>query len=158
MQITPKDESELSSGFEPLPTGVYPFTVLESAVQISKSAKNAGREMVKLKISVHGDGRDKHVYDYFADWFSEWKLKHFCDTTGLVESYAAGSIHPEDDNYQGRGGYVKLGIEVNKDTGEEHNIVVDYIVKEEKPVAKPTAKPTRPRAEADTSGGDDVPF
>ena len=49
MKFTPKSETELTR-FAALPDGDYPFTVLESAEQISKSAKNAGRPMGKLKL------------------------------------------------------------------------------------------------------------
>ncbi|MBX7157202.1 MAG: hypothetical protein K1X66_02280 [Verrucomicrobiae bacterium] len=149
MKFTPKKESEISGGFKPLPSGTYPFTVLESDIQFSKSKKNAGKEMVKLKLNVHGPDFDKHVYDYFAEWFSEWKLKHFCDTAGLSSSYEAGEINPNENAYQGRTGYVKIGIETNEETGEERNHVVDYIVTAQ------DNKSTNPAKEEEL---DDIPF
>lgn len=137
MRFTPKAENEISTGFKPLPDGDYPFTVMESDVQISKSVKNAGKEMVKLKLVVHGPTFEKHVYDYFADWFSEWKLKHFFDATGHSAEHAAGEIDPSQNAYQGRTGFVRIMIETNKETGEERNAVQDYIVPKQEP--KPAA-------------------
>ena len=166
MKFQPKDESEISKGFKPLPDGEYPFTVMESDIQISKSAKNAGKEMVKLKINVHGPDFDKHVYDYFADWFSEWKLKHFLETVGLGAEYQAGEIDPSGNAYQGRTGYVRLMIETNKETGEERNAVQDYVVAEApKPVSKEEAKKKFAEVKAAANKAnpapvdtDDVPF
>jgi hypothetical protein len=153
MKITPKKESDLSTGFKNLPDGEYPFTVMESAIAISKSAKNAGKEMVKLKLNVHGDGFDKHVYDYFADWFSEWKLKHFCDTAGLAKEYESGEIDPSNNAYQGRTGFVSIVTETNKETGEERNAVRDYVVESAEPVKKKlTAEKASPTEK------DDAPF
>lgn len=166
MRFQPKKENEISSGFKPLPEGEYPFTVMESAIQISKSVKNAGKEMVKLKLNVHGPDFDKHVYDYFADWFSEWKLKHFCDTVGLSGEYESGEIEPNDNAYQGRTGYVSLIIETNKETGEDRNAVRDYVISEytqaaPKPSTPATAAaktaPNKPVSAAQPES-DDVPF
>lgn len=155
MKITPKKESEISKGFEPLPTGTYPFTVLESDVAIAKSDKNKGKEMVKLKLNVHGRDFDKHVYDHFADWFSEWKLKHFFDTTGHASEYEAGDIDPSGNAYNGWTGFVKIGIEANKETGEERNNVLDYVV--QKVAVKPVKMATN-TAHQTPENNDDVPF
>jgi hypothetical protein len=123
LRFQPKTESEISR-FSNLPEGDYPFTVLESSIQVSKSAKNAGKEMVKLKINVHGNDSDRHVYDYFADWFSEWKLKHFCEATGLGSAYAAGEVDPSDNAWQGREGFVRIVIESDQIYGDK-NVVAD---------------------------------
>ena len=133
MKFTPKAESELSTGFSNLPPGRYPFTVIESSIAISKSAKNAGKEMVKVKLCVHGDQFDKHVYDYFSDWFSEWKLKHFCETTGKASHYSKGEIDPSNNNWQSLTGYVKINEDLdNKD--QLRNVVDDYLPEENQKV------------------------
>lgn len=155
MQFAPKKESEINK-FENLPEGDYPFTVLESGIQISKSAKNAGKEMVRLKISVHGKDFDRHVYDYFADWFSEWKLKHFCETAGLARNYAAGDVRPESDGWKDRTGMVRITIEDDPKYGEK-NSVDDYLPSEEQKVESlATPKPAVPAPVP--SEEDDVPF
>lgn len=127
MQFTPKKESELSKGFEPLPAGDYPFTVLESEEVASKSQKNSGKIMVKLKLAIHTkDGRDQWVWDYFADWFSEWKLKHFADATGHSADYESGKLDFKRNSVGQWTGHVKLAIEADDD-GKKRNVVEDYI-------------------------------
>ena len=160
MQFKPKQESEISR-FATLPDGDYPFTVLESKEQLSKSAKNAGRPMVALKLAVHADGRDQWVWDYFADWFSEWKLKHFCETTGRGAQYEAGSLDVKNDAAKGWTGWVSLVTEQDN-TGKERNVVDDYVVKDAPGNSAPLpsmnvatkSTPTTPPPGA----GDDVPF
>ena len=144
IKFTPKDESEIAR-FSNLPAGDYPFTVLESAIQISKSAKNSGKEMCAVKLNVHGPKFDRHVYDYFADWFSEWKLKHFCETTRNAKEYESGTVDPGGHAWAGRTGFVRIKV-VNDPKYGEKNEVDDYI---------PPVAVTQP-AEPPTS--DDVPF
>jgi hypothetical protein len=162
MQFTPKTEDEVKSNrFSLLPDGDYPFTVLESNEQPSKSAKNAGRIMCALKLAVHRpDGGDQWVYDYFADWFSEWKLKHFAETTGHGADYEAGSLDVANNAAQGWQGMVRIVVEVDKQSGKERNAVDDYIV-EQRPAA---LKPEKAKAgfaqvkQAVAGVNDDVPF
>lgn len=146
MKFQPKKEEELSK-FDLLPDGTYPFTVLESGEIASKSVKNNGKMMIALKLNVHGPNGDRHVYDYFADWFSEWKLKHFADTTGLTKQYEAGELNADASALAGRVGFVKLSHE---DAGKypAKNVVDDYIVKEQPKEAGPAQQPE----------DEDVPF
>lgn len=146
MRITPKQESELKRPFNNLPDGEYPFTVMESDEVASKSAKNAGKMMFKLKLCVHGPEFDKHVYDYFADWFSEWKLRHFAATVGMLDKYEAGVIDAINNALQNRTGYVRIVTENDSQYGDK-NIVDDYVMKDDS-------------AKLPTGGndGDDVPF
>jgi hypothetical protein len=151
MRVTPKNEEELSR-FQNLPPGKYPFTVLESDEVPSKSSKNAGKLMFKLKLNVHGPDFDKHVYDYFADWFSEWKLKHFCDTSGLADNYAAGAVDGARNGFEGRTGFVLIEIEDNPTYGEK-NVVTDYFSEEAAQSKKPKSAEPSP-----IDNNDDVPF
>ena len=144
IQFKPKDESEIAR-FSNLPAGDYPFTVLESAIQISKSAKNAGKEMCAVKLNVHGPKFDRHVYDYFADWFSEWKLKHFCETTRNAKEYESGTVDPDGNAWAGRTGFVRVKV-VNDPKYGEKNEVDDYI------------PPVAVTQSAEPPTGDDVPF
>ena len=164
LKINPKREEELSKGgFENLPPGEYPFTVMESGIAQSKSQKNLGREMCAVKIVVHGKDFDKHIYDYFADWFSEWKLKHFCEVVGLAKDYANGIVEPDDDGWRDRQGFVKIKVTPANGNYEAKNEVVDYLPDEgqkvealgvaPKPVAeKPAQTNTQPEED------DSVPF
>jgi hypothetical protein len=151
LKFTPKDESEISR-FSNLPDGDYPFTVLESDIKTSKSAKNAGKEMCALKLNVHGPDFDRHVYDYFADWFSEWKLKHFCETTRKAKEYESGVVDPASNSWAGRTGFVRLKITHDPKYGDK-NEVDDYL-----PPAPVTIPATKPAPLPSEGESDDVPF
>ncbi len=154
MKINPKQESEISNNrFEPLPPGEYPFTVMESGIKVSQSAKNPGKEFVKVKINVHGTNGDRHVYDQFADWFSEWKLKHFCETTGMALVYSRGDIAPEGSAWRDRTGFVKIKIKPAQEGYDASNEVVDYIPKHGQKV-----EDLKPVDESAPEKSDDVPF
>ena len=148
MKITPKTEEEVGGAWELLPDGEYPFTVLESDEIASKSAKNKGKMMFAVKLNVHAKDGDYHVYDYFSDWFSEWKLRHFAATTGQLDSYEKGDLNGATGAFNGKVGYVKIARERNEKYGDK-NVVKDYIVRDAAPKSAPPAQ------EPDTS---DVPF
>lgn len=155
-KFTPKGEKDISSGFENLPPGEYPFTVLESGITFSKSEKNAGREMCAVKLVVHGPNFDKHVYDYFADWFSEWKLKHFCEVIGLAKDYCEGLVEPDANGWKERQGFVKIKISPARGSFEPKNEVVDYLPEDNQTVESLTQpKKVIP---AEPLESDDVPF
>lgn len=145
MKIQPKKEDELNS-FSLLPDGEYPFTVLESDEIPSKSVKNKGRMMFAVKLNVHGPNGDRHVYDYFADWFSEWKLRHFCHTVGILDKYEAGDVDGRLGAFNGRTGYVKIKTGKPQGNYAAKNEVEDYVYNGAV-VSKGTP-----------AGDDDVPF
>lgn len=139
MKIQTKREEELSR-FELLPDGVFPFTVLESDEIASKSEKNRGKMMFAVKLNVHGPKGDHHCYDYFSDWFSEWKLRHFADTTGQIKAYESGELNGSAGAFNGRTGFVKIKTE---EAGKypAKNVVDDYVTKGSPQAANaPTAK------------------
>jgi len=164
IQFQPKKESEIKR-FSNLPPGDYPFTVLASQEQASKSAKNNGRLMCVVKLNVHGPDSDKHVYDYFADWFSEWKLKHFMETTGNAQAYLSGGVDSSGGQWEGWQGFVKLDVESDEKYGDK-NVVVDYLPKENQTVesldfSNPTAaSKAEPKKKNETvpPPDDDIPF
>lgn len=88
--------------------------------------------MFAIKLNVHGPTGDRHVYDYFADWFSEWKLKHFCDTTGQGAAYEKGNVDGTNGAFIGKTGYVTIAIEKGKGSFGDKNVVKDYVPKEAK--------------------------
>lgn len=169
LQYQPKKESEIKR-FATLPAGEYPFTVLACQEQESKSVKNKGRLMCAVKLNVHGPESDKHVYDYFADWFSEWKLKHFMETTGNAQAYLSGNVDATEDKWAGFEGFVLLGVETDPKYGEK-NVVEDYVPRKGQTVedldfSNPTAaskakKPAAVKPKVQTSStepDDDIPF
>lgn len=145
IKFTPKKEEELNK-FDPLPEGIYPFTTLESGEIPSKSEKNKGRMMCAVKLNVHGPSFDRHVYGYFSDWFSEWLLKHYCETTGQGAAYESGVVDSDNNAWQGKTGWVQVGIEEYQ--GKKKNVIQDFIVKKEA-----TAPP-----KSETPESDDPPF
>ncbi len=160
MQYTPKKESELSSR-NLLEDGEYPFKVLESSEKASKSVNNPGKIMVALKLGVFtGDGdRQQWVFDNFADWFSDWKLRHFPYSCGRGDDYEEGRFDASNGACVGWEGWVKIGTEKDKNTGDLKNVVKDYVVKEPAVAEKPTlSKPTQKPADTAAGESDDVPF
>lgn len=143
MKFTPKTEEQLKKEaqerFALLPDGDYPFTVLESNEKASKSAKNKGRMMFEVKLNVHGPDGDYHIFDYFSDWFSEWKMKHFADTTGQAKAYEAGTMDGTQNAFAGKVGYATIKTRPAKGEFAAQNEVKDYVVRGS--AAVPAAKP-----------------
>jgi hypothetical protein len=145
LSFKPKGEEELKQ-FDLLPAGEYDFEVLAAEHQTSRKT---GAAMIKLKLGVYRpNGSQQFVWDYLVAAM-EAKLRHFCDSTGLLPKYQAGTLAPEDCT--GRSGKCKLIIREDK-TGQYQpkNEVKDYVCRPAKQIAKP----------ADTAAGesDDVPF
>jgi hypothetical protein len=160
MKFTPKTEEELQAE-DLLAEGIYPFTILECEETVSKSQKNAGQPMLKVKINVHGDdGYDYHVYDYVADWFMAHKFRHFFYAINRPGMYEAGFVTAQD--LIGLTGYASIGIQKPK-PGSQYgpkNVVTDYSVKSETaPAAAPEAQKSSATASTPTTAqDDDVPF
>ncbi len=142
MRITPKTEEEVGGDCELLPDGTYPFTVRESQEVASKSEKNKGKMMFALKLMVHAKDGDYIISDYFADWFSEWKLRHFSATTGQLESYEKGELNGSNNAFNGKVGYVKIATEPGQGKYGPKNVVKDYIVRDATPKTAPESKPS----------------
>lgn len=147
MKFTPKTEEEVLAK-QLCPEGKYPFTVLESSEVVCKSEKNLGKPMIKLKLNVHADdGFDYHVYDYIADWFMEFKLRHFAFSVGQGLKYESGILDANSNAFQGFGGWCDVGIQKSKNGQGPKNVIQDYVVKSESLEPKPKPEPE-----------DDVPF
>lgn len=113
-----------------LEEGVYPFEVLGASEEISK----AGNEMIKIKINVRGEkGQSAHIYDYLMEKMA-FKLRHFCEATGLLAKYEAGTLSELD--CEGKQGWVKIKIEPANGKYDAKNSVADYV----KPMSAPTAE------------------
>jgi hypothetical protein len=148
--LTPLTDEELDQN-DLIEEGVYDFEVIKSDKQNSKS----GNSMAKLQLNVWDKkGRSFIVFDYlvFSNMkFCIRKIKHFCDTTGIIEEYNNGNIR---DEFQGLSGKVHIGIQekLPKTVGgfyPEKNVVIDYIIKDNS-----TAK----KENTDTLLNDDLPF
>lgn len=125
LNFIPKTEKELSSInlFEP---GTCAFEIIEA---FQKNSKN-GNPMIELKIRIWDkNGREKIISDYLVVIPEmEFKIKHFCDATGLEDKYNSGTL--EDIDCVNKNGQLKLTITKDK-SGKypDKNTVLDYIKK-----------------------------
>jgi hypothetical protein len=111
-----------------MPNGVYPFVVKSAEHAISQS----NNPMIKVTLAVMDkEGNERLIPDWLlATDTSIEKLKHFCDSIGLVETYARGSFEPHE--FLNRSGRCLVGIQKGKtkDDGSifpDKNSIKDYI-------------------------------
>jgi hypothetical protein len=115
-----------------LPRGVYSFEVVKAEEGLSKKKQ----EMTTIVVKVFGEGEvSTLVTDFLSYEFMAFKLKHFCDITGLALEYGSGDF--AGSMCLGRVGKVKVGITpekpYTKDDGTtgtypEKNKIDDYVV------------------------------
>lgn len=151
MRFKPQTEQEIQA-MSLIEAGTYPFEVLEAEDTKSKS----GNEMIKVKLRIWDNmGRERMVFDYLLEAMA-FKLRHFCDATGLLDKYEAGSLQASD--LLSRNGKLELEVEVGKAKPDgsgnypDKNRVGDY-VKSDGAVSKPVAKAGEP-----DFIDDDLPF
>ncbi len=148
MQFQPKSEKDVQAAML-APKGDYDFQVLEAQDTVSKT----GNAMIKINIGIfRGEAMSNRVFDYLVPSM-EAKLRHFCDTCGILAAYEAGTLSAED--CKGRSGRVRLIIEEDE-TGkyDPKNVVKDYICR----AAKPLATTTAPAPDQIPGAEIDVPF
>lgn len=109
--------------------GVYAFAVNEAEDKISQ----ANNPYIKLMVTLmDNDGTSTQVFDMLMESM-HFKLKHFCDFTGLGEEYAKGELSAK--MCKGRSGYCKVDIELGKPKGDfapgeyypDKNVIKDYV-------------------------------
>jgi|SRR6185503_2271199 len=128
MRFTPKTEQEIQT-MALVEPGEYSFQVIEALDQVAKS----GNEMIKLKMKIWDNmGRERLIFDYVLEAMA-FKLRHFCDATGLTEKYESGELRASD--CPGRAGKLELGLEESKPNPNggmyaPKNMVKDYIKSE----------------------------
>lgn len=122
MRFKPKSDQELAMA-SLWPDGIYSFEVLKAVDTVSKSS---GKDMLALTLKLFDGDKTCLVNDYITEKV-EFKLKHFCDATGLEKAYESGEVQAKD--CLGKGGKVK--IKIGKAQGEyaAKNEVKDYVVK-----------------------------
>jgi hypothetical protein len=121
MKFQPRSEEEVKKPFTPIAKGIYDFEVLEATDEVS----SAGNDMIKIKIGIWiGDKIVCNVFDYLLPKL-EAKLRHACDSCGLLDKYQSGTLSSWD--FVGRTGKVK--IKIDKETNEypAKNSVEDYV-------------------------------
>jgi hypothetical protein len=104
MQFKAKTEEELKAELV-MPEGEYDFEVIEAADTVSKK----GNDMITVKLKVFApDGGFRLVTDYLMEKMA-FKLRHFCETTGMIDRYDAGDLMAR--HCEGRTGRVLIQVE-----------------------------------------------
>ncbi len=141
-----EEEDKMRNLFE---KGEYAFSIKKIE---EKPCKDPANQMLVLDIEVMNDsGRVLKVRDWVMLTIEnmEWKLRHLCATTGLLDKYEAGTLNAQD--FLNKHGVAKLVIDEYEKDGEavKTNRVADYV----KPKAGASSKPA--------NGGfidDDIPL
>lgn len=129
MQFTPKSEKEVSQ-FSLIPRGEYDFEVLEASEGPSKSS---GNDQITVKLGLYVGDKRRLVWDYISP-AKEYKLRHFCDSVGLLAKYESGALTAND--CVGRSGKCKIDIQHDKQGFyQDKNIVKDYSLRPAKPLS-----------------------
>lgn len=91
MKFTPKSEEEIAA-MGLISAGFYEFTVLDAEDMISKT----GNDMIKLTLRVKDSNGIMHtLFDYLLEKMA-FKLRHFCENSGLLSKYEAGELTAAD--------------------------------------------------------------
>lgn len=121
MRFTPKTEQEIQEA-NLLPEGKYDFEVI--AAEEKQSAK--GNDMIVVTIAIYQNGNRKtNVFDYLLESMA-FKLRHFCQNTGLIEKYESGELTADD--CIGKTGLCKIKIQKDKSGNyPDKNVIADYL-------------------------------
>lgn len=149
----PKTDEEIER-MHLLPDGTYRFTVRNAVEAVSKS----GNPMVRIDIEIYGhDGGSILTSDYLVSSDKmAWKIKHFCDTLGLLEQYQKGGL--EAQNLIRLQGYAQVVTEKRSEY-PARNKVKDYGKPKEKKsnnvLSPQKADPNKP---LELKEDEDLPF
>lgn len=166
----PVDEAQAQKDkeFQLLPDGIYDFVVTEAKFKYSSNQN----PMIELKLRIMHDGMEFNVFDnLIATKMMMWKVKHFCDTTGLEKEYAAGQFSERlCGNKRGTASIKSVGARPKNDGSGQmwkaKNEVEDYLTSEtigKASAANPWAPPAdkkKPNAlpSSEEFFSDDIPF
>ena len=126
MKFTPKSEKEINEANLLPDKTKASFEVLAAEDQVS----GKGNDMIKLKVAIFLNGEQKTIlFDYLLEAMA-FKLRHFCQNTGLIEKYETGELTAAD--CMGKIGGCLIGIQKDK-TGAypDKNVIKDYIETDE---------------------------
>lgn len=133
--------------------GEYEFQVVKSTRRVSKK----GNPMAEIQLNIWDKkGTIRTVFDYLV--FSTVglnirKIKHFCESVGLIEEYKQGNLREDLSNLCGK---VLIGTQEpqpNPNGGmyEKKNVVIDYLSGDIETNKTPIKK-------SDSDLNDDLPF
>jgi hypothetical protein len=161
MRFVPKSEDELNPLLLP---GDYEAEVIKSDEAVSKSS---GNDMIKICLKLYGRNGDTVLLnDYLLESFPK-KLKHFCDSAGLMDVYESGELSAE--HCKGVTVIARIKVKNDPQYGEQ-NAVEDYVTPSVLPKCPPPPKPKAEgtgksakqvaavNAEFRTVEGNEIPF
>lgn len=119
MQFKPKTEKQIMDE-NLLPKGEARFEVL--AAEDAKS-KN-GNEMIHMELRLRSGERQTLAHDYLLEKMA-FKLRHFCEATGLIAAYDSGRLTASQ--CVGKRGKCKIDVD-SKGGYDPRNVVKDYLV------------------------------
>lgn len=122
MQFNPITEQEFSDR-KLLPRGDYDFEILDAWEKTSE----AGNPMIEVKVRVsrNGGSMSRDLSDYLHTKRPE-KLRHCCAACDLMAEYESGSL--EEDDFKGKCGRLRLGVERGRRGYASRNVIEDYLV------------------------------
>ena len=126
MNFTTYSEKDLPTNL--LEKGEYHVEVFEATDATSQSS---GDDMIKLNVAVWVEDKVRcRIFDYLIDSMPA-KLRHACDTFGILSKYETGRLSASDFN--GKSGRAKIDIQVDKN-GQypDKNVIKDYICRSKK--------------------------
>jgi hypothetical protein len=131
MRFLPSTEEQLAAK-NIWPKGIYDFLIVDATEKVSA----AGNPMIELEVKItRSDGAAKVLRDYILSKRAA-KLLHCASACGVLDKYQSGVL--SDDDFVGREGKLKLGIQTSK-YWPTKNVVRDYVVKRE------SLRPCEPR-------------
>ena len=148
MQFAPTTEAQMQAARLIPDDTECDFEVISAENKVSKK----GNEMIALKLRVWHGAREAQVFDYLMPSM-QFKLLHFCETTGLTARYASGNLTATD--CQSKAGKVVIGVEEASGNYAAKNTVRDYVGHRETKFVKVGASAAPAPARTD---GDDIPF
>ena len=119
MEFQPRTEKEIAESVL-LSRGEYSFEILNAMEKKSL----AGNDMIELSVRVFRNGHNRLMTDYILP-LRPAKFRNCCVACNVEEKYLNGSVRDED--FIGRRGKLKVGVERARKGYPPRNVIVDYL-------------------------------
>lgn len=159
MNFTPMDEKayEMRNVW---PKGWYNAYVSDhDEAVIEGASKNTGDKYFKTNFQVYNaDGGFKLITTYImVEGKAEWQMRSAAEALGLLDSYKAGTLQPDD--LKGKSCWVRLAEEIDKTgTYAPKNKIADFSATPPKGVTNTAAPAPVSEVKAPAEYDDDMPF
>ena len=120
MKFRPSTEDEITTN-RLWPKGVYDFYIVDAEEKLSQ---RRGNPMIEVRIEIADrQGQKRTIRDYLLPQRPE-KLLHAAMACGVEEKYYDGVL--SEDDFVGKRGRLKLGIQRSTKEYPSRNVVLDY--------------------------------